>query len=51
MAWWAGLERFPFGDGPELADELLGGHSSFMSPLCEVRLRITSPHQGRLYTL
>ena len=21
--WWSGLDRFPFGDGPELADELL----------------------------
>jgi uncharacterized protein YhfF len=21
--WWAELDRFPFGDGPELADELL----------------------------
>ncbi len=23
MAWWSDLDRFPFGDGPELADELL----------------------------
>jgi uncharacterized protein YhfF len=23
MAWWSGLDRFPFGDGPALADELL----------------------------
>jgi uncharacterized protein YhfF len=23
MAWWSELDRFPFGDGPELADELL----------------------------
>lgn len=23
MAWWSGLDQFPFGDGPELADELL----------------------------
>jgi uncharacterized protein YhfF len=23
MTWWAELDRFPFGDGPELADELL----------------------------
>jgi uncharacterized protein YhfF len=23
MAWWSELEQFPFGDGPELADELL----------------------------
>ncbi len=23
MAWWSELDQFPFGDGPELADELL----------------------------
>lgn len=23
MTWWSELDRFPFGDGPELADELL----------------------------
>lgn len=23
MVWWSDLDRFPFGDGPELADELL----------------------------
>jgi uncharacterized protein YhfF len=23
VAWWSNLDQFPFGDGPELADELL----------------------------